>query len=66
MPLYDYHCEKCGKELEVLRRITEHSVPPSADEERALGVQCNHEWKRAIKGTSFVLLGDGWYGRGGY
>lgn len=53
MPIYEYRCQGCGKELEVMQKITESplEVCPS----------CGGLLQRLISNTSFVLKGTGWY-----
>ena len=53
MPIYEYLCGGCGKELEVTQRITESplEVCPS----------CGGALQRLISNTTFILKGTGWY-----
>ncbi len=53
MPIYEYHCEKCGHEFEVLQK--------SFDVDEAPCEECGAPSKRMISNTSFVLKGTGWY-----
>jgi putative FmdB family regulatory protein len=52
MPIYEYHCEKCGT-FEVTQKITD----------KALGKcpTCKGKVKKLISNTSFQLKGTGWY-----
>ena len=54
MPIYEYACEKCGREFEAKQRITDDPVK-----------SCPHcrsrKVKRLISQTSFVLKGGGWH-----
>jgi len=52
MPIYEYHCARCGI-FEVTQRITETplSICPT----------CEGDIRRLISVTSFVLKGNGWY-----
>jgi putative FmdB family regulatory protein len=54
MPIYEYQCQSCGKELEVTQRITEAPL-----------VECpacqKPSLQRLISSTSFQLKGGGWY-----
>jgi putative FmdB family regulatory protein len=53
MPIYEYHCQKCGHEFEVLqKRFDVDEVPCET---------CGGQAKRMISNTSFVLKGTGWY-----
>ncbi len=54
MPIYEYACEKCGREFDAEQRITDDPVK-----------SCPHcrsrRVKRLISQTSFVLKGGGWH-----
>jgi putative FmdB family regulatory protein len=52
MPIYEYHCERCG-DFEEMQRITD---PPL---ERC--PTCKRKVRRLISSTSFQLKGSGWY-----
>lgn len=52
MPIYEYHCQKCG-EFEVTQRITENPLSRCPT--------CKGKVKRLISNTSFQLKGTGWY-----
>ena len=54
MPIYEYYCDSCGHEFEVMQRINDRPVKKCA----ACG---KLKAKRAISKTSFVLKGSGWY-----
>ncbi len=53
MPIYEYKCQGCGRDLELMQKITEAplEVCPS----------CGGMLQRLISSTSFVLKGTGWY-----
>lgn len=53
MPVYDYRCEKCGKEFEIEQKISESPIKKCS--------KCGGKVKRLISNTSFVLKGSGWY-----
>jgi putative FmdB family regulatory protein len=53
MPIYEYECLSCKKNLEVMQKITEE---PLAD-----CPECGGSLRRKISTTSFVLKGSGWY-----
>jgi putative FmdB family regulatory protein len=53
VPLYDYECENCGREFEVL-------VPISQRDD--VSCKCGARARRQITGGSFLLLGGGWSG----
>ena len=53
MPIYEYECEKCGKQCEVLQKFHDdpmHTCP-----------ECGGTMHKLISQTSFVLKGTGWY-----
>lgn len=54
MPIYEYHCDACGHEFEVMQKITDKPVH-----------QCEACKKpkahRMISQSSFQLKGGGWY-----
>jgi putative FmdB family regulatory protein len=53
MPIYEYHCEKCGHEFEVLQKHFDVDEVPCET--------CGAAAKRMMSNTSFVLKGTGWY-----
>lgn len=54
MPIYEYHCNRCGHNFEAMQRIGEDPVK--------LCPECNgEEVNRLISATSFRLKGTGWY-----
>ena len=70
MPIYEYACEKCGKRLEVMQRITEDpltectveiSVESNTEDKKCEKVACGGKLKKLISQTSFSLKGGGWY-----
>ena len=52
MPIYEYHCQKCGV-FEVTQRITESPLTTCPT--------CEGDIRRLISLTAFVLKGSGWY-----
>lgn len=52
MPIYEWMCEKCGEQIEVLQKMADK--PPKCK-------NCNCPMKKLISGTSFILKGTGWY-----
>lgn len=54
MPIYEYRCESCKKQVEELQRMTD--PPPTC---------CDQEMKKLMSATSFILAGTGW-ARDGY
>lgn len=54
MPIYEYRCESCGHELDVLQKLSEDPLRDCPEcESSAL--------RRLISAPSFRLKGDGWY-----
>jgi len=54
MPLYEYHCGKCGRGATKLQRYDD--PPPEC---------CGKPMTKLISRTNFALKGGGWY-RDGY
>jgi putative FmdB family regulatory protein len=50
MPIYEYVCEKCGKEKEVFQKVND-TAP----------VCCDQEMKRLMSLAGFKLVGGNWY-----
>lgn len=53
MPYYEYRCQKCKKQLEVLQKITD---PPFKK-----CPKCKGKLNKLISQTAFQLKGTGWY-----
>lgn len=53
MPIYEYQCEKCGKDFELFRSITDDGRPSCKF--------CGGPVKKLISRSSFHLKGTGWY-----
>lgn len=53
MPIYQYACEICYKEKEVLHSLSQKPVVQCD--------KCNGEMKRIISVCSFILKGEGFY-----
>jgi putative FmdB family regulatory protein len=53
MPIYEYICQKCNKQHEIIQKIT--------DKPLAKCPGCGGKLKKMISNTSFVLKGTGWY-----
>lgn len=56
MPLYEYRCGKCGRETEVLQKLSD---PPLAR-----CPSCRGKLTKLLSRTSFQLKGGGWYAQG--
>ena len=53
MPIYEYVCEKCDKQMEVIQKITEAPL--------TVCPECTGRLRKMVSNTSFVLKGTGWY-----
>lgn len=60
MPTYEYKCKACGYEWEKKQSIKDdpEKVCPKCKEEKAQ--------RQISAGTSFQLMGGGWFNKGGY
>jgi len=52
MPIYEYHCEKCG-DFDVMQKITAKPLRKCPT--------CKSKVKKLISNTAFQLKGTGWY-----
>jgi putative FmdB family regulatory protein len=55
VPIYEYKCQKCGKELELMHKVND-PAPPKCPECQAEG-----SLEKLVSRTSFQLKGGGWY-----
>lgn len=53
MPVYEYRCEKCGKEFEAWQRISDDPIDTCSE--------CGGTARKLISHSTFVLKGSGWY-----
>ncbi|MDD5475414.1 MAG: zinc ribbon domain-containing protein [Syntrophales bacterium] len=53
MPIYEYKCEKCGKEFEVFQGISDPAVTSCRF--------CKGSVRKQVSLSSFQLKGSGWY-----
>ena len=53
MPIYEYVCEKCGKHLEVMQKMSDAPLKRCPD--------CRGKLEKVFSQTSFQLKGSGWY-----
>ena len=53
MPVYEYHCTKCQKTFEVMRKFSD---PPLTEHE-----DCGGALERLLSAPAFQLKGTGWY-----
>ena len=54
MPIYEYLCENCGKELEKIQKITEAPLVDCPECGKA-------QLRKKISAVGFQLKGTGWY-----
>jgi putative FmdB family regulatory protein len=54
MPIYEYRCQQCGHEFEVLQKVSD----PAPKKCPKCG---NLNLKKMVSNTSFQLKGTGWY-----
>lgn len=52
MPIYEYKCEQCGKQLEVMQKINDPA--PQCEE-------CKQPMQKVPAAAGFQLKGTGWY-----
>ncbi len=53
MPIYEYECDNCGKQSEVIQKFN--------DEPLISCPECGGHLHKLISHSSFVLKGTGWY-----
>jgi putative FmdB family regulatory protein len=53
MPIYEYQCQQCGKNHEIMQKFSDALLSTCPD--------CGGQMKKLISNTSFVLKGSGWY-----
>ena len=53
MPIYEYLCEKCGSQIEVIQKINDAPLKRCA--------KCKGKLGKTVSRTSFQLKGSGWY-----
>ena len=54
MPIYEYQCESCGHQFDIIQKIS--------DEKLTLCPKCNeHKLKKMVTSAGFKLKGTGWY-----
>ena len=53
MPIYEYVCEKCGSQLEVMQKVSDAPLKRCA--------KCRGKLEKIFSRTSFQLKGGGWY-----
>jgi putative FmdB family regulatory protein len=55
MPIYEYRCQKCGHELEVMQKISDPAPDPCPK------CSASQAMERLMSRSSFQLKGGGWY-----
>lgn len=53
MPIYEYRCEKCENQFEMLQKITAEPLKECPE--------CGGAVNKLVSSTSFILKGGGWY-----
>jgi len=53
MPIYEYQCDTCGSQRELILKHGEVARPTCA--------ACRKRMRRVISKTAFILKGSGWY-----
>jgi putative FmdB family regulatory protein len=53
MPIYEYHCDACGKEFEEMQKFSDAPIDKCPC--------CGGHSHRLISHSTFVLKGTGWY-----
>jgi putative FmdB family regulatory protein len=53
MPIYEYECEKCGHQTEVLQKFSDPAIAECD--------ACHGKMKKLISNSTFHLKGSGWY-----
>jgi putative FmdB family regulatory protein len=53
MPIYEYQCDSCGSQRELILKPGETARPTCTN--------CRKRMRRVISQTAFVLKGSGWY-----
>jgi len=54
MPIYEYQCQACGKQLEALQKISDAPLQDCPD-------CCEPSLKKKVSAAAFRLKGGGWY-----
>lgn len=54
MPIYEYQCQSCGNEIEIIQKISDPHI-----------IQCDAcgkpDMKKKVSAAAFRLSGSGWY-----
>jgi putative FmdB family regulatory protein len=66
MPIYEYICEICGKEVEITQKVGDpppmcvHGTPDANSTSGYAGATVSYSMTKKISKTSFSLHGAGW------
>jgi putative FmdB family regulatory protein len=53
MPIYEYRCEKCGNQFEIIQKFSDKPLKACPS--------CKGKLAKLISQTAFQLKGSGWY-----
>lgn len=53
MPIYEYSCEKCGKTIEIIQKMSDKPLRKHA--------KCGGNLTKEISASAFQFKGTGWY-----
>jgi putative FmdB family regulatory protein len=53
MPIYEYSCDKCGKTIEVIQKMSDKPLKTHAG--------CGGKFTKLISASGFQFKGTGWY-----
>jgi putative FmdB family regulatory protein len=53
MPIYEYRCEKCGNQFEIIQKFSDRPLKACPS--------CKGKLTKLISQTAFQLKGSGWY-----
>jgi putative FmdB family regulatory protein len=56
MPIYEYRCQACGDEFEIIQKISDRPLARCG--------RCGGKLEKLLSRTAFLLKGGGWYADG--
>ena len=65
MPIYQWRCDACKIEVDVLRKFDDYKKKPLKKECPKQEVKCTHVWERLIGGNQSLIRGPNWKGSKG-